>query len=71
MNKPDNTQKNSFTHVKSFTATTSHARENIGERVTEWIRAENPNIVDTVVAQSSDSAYHCISIIVFFRVNDG
>jgi len=42
-------------------------RERLGETVTEWIAA-NPKveIVDTVVSQSSDDQFHCITISVFF-----
>ena len=41
-------------------------RESLGERVTAWIRG-NPDvpILSTVVMQSSDSGFHCISIVVF------
>lgn len=52
--------------VKIFTATTYDKRKNLGDVVTAWIR-KNPDveIVNTVVLQSSDHAYHCSSIVVF------
>jgi hypothetical protein len=56
-----------FNGVKVFSATMAHDRENLGEKVTAWIRG-NPgcHLVDTVVTQSSDQAFHCIAITLFF-----
>jgi hypothetical protein len=54
-----------FTRVKTFSATSFRDRDLLGERVTAWIRENDVEIVDTVVQQSSDHAYHCISIILF------
>ena len=58
-----------FDGVKTFSATLAPRRSELGEKVTEWM-AENSNveIVDTVVTQSSDKAFHCISITLFFRM---
>lgn len=52
--------------VKVFSVTKAREREEIGDRVTAWVAA-NPDmqIVRTVVAQSSDASYHCLSIVVF------
>jgi hypothetical protein len=52
--------------VKVFSATMARDRESLGERVTAWIRG-NPDVpvLSTVVTQSSDSGFHCISIVVF------
>jgi hypothetical protein len=52
--------------VKVFSATMARDRDTLGERVTAWIR-ENPDqpVMDTVVVQSSDEAFHCLSIILF------
>lgn len=57
-----------YTGVKVFCATTSSDRTALGERVTEWIGA-NPTlaVVETLVRQSSDAAFHCITIVVFYR----
>lgn len=57
-----------FNGCKTFSATKAMDREVLGERVTGWLR-EHPRleIVDTVVTQSSDEAFHCISITIFFR----
>jgi hypothetical protein len=52
--------------VKVFSATMVRKREVLGERVTEWIR-DNPDIhiFKTVIAQSSDQQFHCLSIVLF------
>jgi len=55
------------TGCRVFSATRSYDREHLGEKVTEWIRANNVEIVDTWVTQSSDNAYHCITCTVFYR----
>jgi hypothetical protein len=59
-----------FNGVKVFSATMAHDREVLGEKLTVWMR-ENPQkeVVDTVVTQSSDEAFHCIAITVFFWQN--
>jgi hypothetical protein len=56
-----------FNGVKVFAATLVRDREMLGERVSEWIAA-NPraSVVEMVVRQSSDAAFHCISITVFY-----
>ena len=56
-----------FTGVKVFSATKAREREELGENVTRWLRANKVQIVDKVVSQSSDNEFHCISIILFFR----
>jgi hypothetical protein len=42
-------------------------RARLGERVTQWL-AEHPEleIVDRKVTQSSDAAFHCITILLFY-----
>ncbi len=57
-----------FTGVKVFSATKAKEREELGETVTRWVRA-NPDleIVDRVVSQSSDDEFHCFSIVFFYR----
>lgn len=56
------------TGVKVFSATKAKEREGLGEMITNWIRS-NPNkeIVDTIVTQSSDSEFHCLTITLFYR----
>lgn len=50
--------------VKVFSATKPDRRDSLGEAVTAWI-AHNPDvrILKTVVTLSSDSEYHCLSIV--------
>jgi hypothetical protein len=54
--------------AKVFSATMAREREMLGEVATKWLRA-NPDkeIVEHLVRQSSDSAFHCISIIFFYK----
>jgi hypothetical protein len=56
-----------FNGVKVFSATMVADRERLGEKITEWLTA-NPQIDvrDMVVTQSSDEAFHCLAITVFF-----
>jgi hypothetical protein len=56
-----------FNGVKVFSATMAQERENLGEKVTSWIREhQSHQIVDTIVTQSSDEAFHCLAITVFY-----
>jgi hypothetical protein len=54
--------------VKVFSATKFDERSSLGEKVTAWIneRAER-EIVEIVQTQSSDEAFHCLAITVFYR----
>jgi len=56
-----------FNGVKVFAATMMADRERLGERVTDWL-SKNPNLelCDCVVTQSSDAAFHCLAITVFY-----
>lgn len=57
-----------FNGVKVFSATTSSTRAVLGERVDAWIRAHTEaRVVDVVTTQSSDDAFHCVTITVFFE----
>lgn len=57
-----------FDSVKVFSATMVHHRQQLGDRVTEWL-AERPEIeiADVVITQSSDSRFHCLCISLFLR----
>jgi hypothetical protein len=57
-----------FSAVKVFSATKAREREDLGEVITRWIRA-NPqfSIVEKVVTQSSDNEFHCLTITVFYK----
>jgi hypothetical protein len=56
-----------FNGVKVFSATMAPERDNLGEKITAWLR-DHPNceIVDTIVTQSSDEAFHCLAITLFY-----
>ena len=59
--------KNRFNVVKVFSATMAQEREHLGEKVTAWLAAHpSAKIVDKIVTQSSDEAFHCIAITIFF-----
>ena len=56
-----------FNGVKIFSATMAQDRDRLGDRITEWIRAHpHSQIVDTVVTQSSDEAFHCLAFSIFY-----
>ncbi len=56
-----------FNGVKVFSATKARDRSALGDRFTEWLEA-NPEfeVVDTVVTQSSDAEFHCLTFTVFY-----
>lgn len=60
-----------FTGVKVFYASVYGQRQVLGETVTSWLeeRRRQPGfeVVDIVVRQSSDRAFHCTHTVVFFR----
>ena len=56
-----------FNGVKVFSATMVADRDQLGEKVTAWIAANKACMVtDIVITQSSDEAFHCIAITVFY-----
>jgi len=57
--------------VKVFTATKAKDREALGEVITRWLQ-DNPraHVTDKIVTQSSDSQFHCLSITLFYSVED-
>jgi len=56
-----------FNGVKVFSATMVADRDQLGEKVSAWMQ-NNPHlkVTDIVVTQSSDEAFHCIAITVFY-----
>ncbi len=57
-----------FDGLKVFSATMFADRERLGEKVTDWLRANTHlEVTDMVVTQSSDASFHCIAISVFYR----
>lgn len=57
-----------FNGCKVFSATKAEERNRLGESITTWLAA-NPGIelVDRTVTQSSDSEFHCLTIVLFYR----
>lgn len=58
-----------FTGMKVFSATKAKERDELGEKVTAWLRDNQKrfDIVDKIVTQSSDREFHCLSITLFFK----
>jgi len=56
-----------FNGVKVFSATMYADRERLGESITAWLAARpDVKVTQMVVTQSSDAAFHCIAITVFY-----
>jgi hypothetical protein len=57
-----------FNRVQVFSATLARDRAALGERVTAFLKDNsNVEVVDTVVRQSSDREFHCLSIVMFMH----
>ena len=55
--------------VKVFSATKASDRVMLGDKVTAWMEAHPENVViDTIVRQSSDQAFHCLTFTLFWRM---
>ena len=56
-----------FNGVKVFSVTMVADRDQLGEKVTAWMTNHpDKKVTDVVVTQSSDEAFHCIAITVFY-----
>ncbi len=56
-----------FNGVKVFSATMVADRDQLGEKVTAWMHNNTHlKVTDIVITQSSDEAFHCIAITVFY-----
>lgn len=61
-----------FTGVKVFSATKAKERDDLGEQVTRWLRANGDlEIVDRTVTQSSDNEFHCLTVVLFYKTKSG
>lgn len=61
-----------FDGMKVFSASKAREREFLGEMVTDWIATNlDKEIVDKEVRQSSDTGWHCLSIVIFWRQRRG
>ena len=57
-----------YSACKVFTATKAFDRDHLGDAITAWLGAnQGVEIVDTVTLQSSDSQFHCLSCLIFYR----
>lgn len=56
-----------FSAVKVFSATKAKDRDSLGERVSAWVQQQRPQIVSTMVRQSSDNQFHCLTIVIFYN----
>jgi hypothetical protein len=58
---------NCFNAVKVFSGTMQLDREAMGDHITSWLAAHpSVRVVDVSVTQSSDYAFHCLTIVLFF-----
>jgi hypothetical protein len=56
-----------FNGVKVFSATMVADRDQLGEKVSAWMGSHPKlKVTDIIVTQSSDEAFHCIAITVFY-----
>lgn len=58
-----------FDGVKVFSATKQKERDELGETITRWLddKRSTLEIIDREVRQSSDSEYHCVTVVLFYR----
>lgn len=60
-----------FNGVKVFAATMAQQRASLGDQIEHWLEAmrQRPGfeIVDVIVRQSSDDAFHCLTYIFFYN----
>lgn len=62
------TNNRQFNGVKVFSATMAQERDQLGEKITQWLAAHpGIEIVDKIVTQSSDEAFHCLAITLFYN----
>ena len=60
----------SYNGVKIFSATMFRDRQELGDRVSEWISRHPERIIDNIeTLQSSDKAFHCLTIVIFYTQN--
>jgi hypothetical protein len=60
-----------FSGVKVFSATRARDRVELGANVTRWLKANGDlEVVDRVVIQSSDSEFHCVTVVLFYEVRN-
>ena len=61
-----------FNGVKVFSATMVADRDQLGEKITAWMASHQQcKLTDVIVTQSSDEAFHCLAITLFFWEEGG
>jgi hypothetical protein len=57
-----------YDRVEVFSGTRARERVALGDRITEFLE-NNPawDVVDVKICQSSDNAFHCLTIVLFLR----
>ena len=54
--------------LQVFSATLSRQRDELGDVITTWIRSHPKyRLVDRIVVQSSDSRFHCLTIVIVYE----
>ena len=62
-----NPHNKDFNGVKVFSATMVSERVKLGDKVTRWIEAHPEyDMRGAIVTQSSDEAFHCLAITLFY-----
>lgn len=56
-----------FDGVKVFSATKMREREELGDVITRWLETAAVELVDREILQSSDSEFHCLTVVLFYR----
>jgi len=72
MQKTSSSRSRAPTGVKIFSATVHSQRQALGEDVTAWlaearVQRQGFRIVDIEVRQTSDHAFHCVTICVLYN----
>jgi hypothetical protein len=64
---PPRIEAKSFDGGIVFSATMRRTREELGDRITDWLKAHPDRVpVDTFVALSSDRRFHCQTVVIFW-----
>jgi hypothetical protein len=65
---PARKEANTFDGVTVFSATMRRSREELGDRITQWLKAHPDRVpVDTFVVLSSGRRFHCHTVVIFWR----
>lgn len=56
-----------FNGIEVFSATKARDRENLSRTITGWLtKNKHCRVVDYNISQSSDSEFHCVTIMLFY-----